>query len=252
MQPYQRANEEIKRRADRPINALKSIGSIAATGGATYGAGSLVKKASAFLSKYIPEDLAIKGLSKLDPRFGKFIEKALENEVPFEEVKEFIGEKLAGNKGQKKQEGKEKRNIIEQYDPELHTYIQEKIKSGESPIAAGEKAKGHRRFDEAIKKITKDHKRPWADILQEIYGMANQQQAQQQQQPQPEQQMAQPQQQARPHPNSAQGQQLARQQAQPMQQQAPQPQQGQPGQGQQIEHPNLLSIMNKISQKMGV
>lgn len=245
MQPYQKESEKSRRSGENVLNALKytagtAIGGGVASVGSKYSQ-EILGKIGAFLSPYLSEDLAIKGLTKVNKRVGDFAKKAVANGADFDEVREFIGEKITGNDGKKREEGKEKRNIIEQYDPELHAYIQEKVKSGESPIAAGEKAKGHRRFDQAIKKITKDHKRPWADILQEIYGIASQQS--QQQQPQQAQQPSQQQPQAQLQHKDLPIQQ--RMGSQPQQGQ-PAPQ-GQPGQGQQA----LMAILQKIQQARG-
>lgn len=193
MQPYQEASREIQRQGEAPITALKTAGAIA-------GSGLALKRVLPFLSKYIPQDFAIKGLSKVDPRFGAFINKALSEGEGIDEVKDFIKSKVAPEEEEdpeaaQAQNPKDQRNIIEQYDPELHTYLQQKIKAGESPIKAGTQALTHGRFKKAIDKLTKDHKAQWADILQSVYGadQGNPQQAQ------PPQQSA-PQQQAQPGP----------------------------------------------------
>ncbi len=199
MQPYQEASREIQRQGEAPITALKTAGAVA-------GSGLALKRVLPFLSKYIPQDFAIKGLSKVDPRFGTFINKALNEGADIDEVKDFIKSKVAPQEEEEEPEAaqgqnpKDARNIIEQYDPELHTYLRQKIKAGESPIKAGTQALTHGRFKRAIDKLTKDHKAQWADILQSVYGagQGNPQQAQ------PPQQTA-PQQQAQPGPQQNQG-----------------------------------------------
>jgi hypothetical protein len=185
MQPYQEAAEERKRQGQLPVNIAKgaaSLGTSFAGGVAGAAAAGIGGKILPFLSKYIPQDLAIKGMSKVEPRIGKFINKAMSEGYDFDEVKDFIGQKF--EESQEKTAAKDNRNIIEQYDPELHTYILQKMKKGKSHLEAGRKALGHGRFKRAIDKITKDHKQNWTSILESVYGkqMAPKEQPPQQQQ----------------------------------------------------------------------
>lgn len=172
MQPFQRASEEIRRQGEIPVTALKTAAS-------TIGGGIAVNKVLPFLNQYLPENLAIKGLTKVDPRFGKFIKRAMDNGYGYEELRNFIGEKT--EEGQSKP-SKETRNIIEQYSPELHQFIDQEIKKGRNVLQAGALAQNDKRFSKIIQKLSKDHKTPWSNILQSVYGEA--QQGQQQAQPQ--------------------------------------------------------------------
>ena len=193
MQPYQEAGQEAKRQSEMPYKTARTAGAIL---GSAAGIGLPVSRVLPFLSKYIPADLAIKGLSKIDPRFGKFIEKGLKEGYDFNEIKDFIEKKA--KQGSEKEPAKEGRNIIEQYSPELHQFIDQHVKVGKNPIQAGSIAQGMSQFQNIIRKLVKDHKAPWSNILESVYGgqgMAQQQQGQQQQQmQQPQQQMQQPQQ----------------------------------------------------------
>ncbi len=94
MQPYQEATEQTKKRSELPAKALKLAGQAAATVATGYYGGLAINKALPFLSKYIPESIAVAGLNKLDKRFGKFFKKAQEKGTPFEEAREFIKEKI--------------------------------------------------------------------------------------------------------------------------------------------------------------
>lgn len=173
MQPYQEASEEVQRQGDLPIKAAANIGGLIVGGIALKGAGRVLP----FLSKYIPSNLTIKGLEKVDPRYGKFIQKALKEGTPMDEIKDFIREKAESAMPKQKEKSKNG-NIIEQYDPELHSYILDKIKQGKSHLYAGTKALGHERFKKAIDKIVKDHKTSWSEILQSVYGGQGTQQSQ--------------------------------------------------------------------------
>lgn len=175
MQPYQEASEELRRQGQAPINALKKAASIGLSAGSVAlgaGIGGIsLNRVLPFLSKYIPQDLAIKGLSKIDPRFGTFINKALSAGKSIDEVKSFIKEKAVGNESQEKKENpKDQRNIIEQYSPELHQFLKGEVTKGRPAIEAGAIAQSQDKFKNVIKKLESDHKTNFSSILESIYG----------------------------------------------------------------------------------
>ncbi len=177
MQPYQEASQEIRRQGEFPIKAAATGASIA---GSAIGSGLALTRITPFLSKYIPQDLAIKGLSKIDPRFGKFISTTLANGKSFDEIKDFISEKT--NEGQ----AKENRSVIQQYSDELDAFIKDHISKGRQPLEAGAIAQLDPKFKKVISQIEKDHKTPFSAILESTYGSAQQpqqQNVQSQQQP---------------------------------------------------------------------
>jgi len=198
MQPYQQASEELRRRGEAP---LKAVGKIAEAGldiastGLKYGGGAaLFKRVLPLLSEYIPEELAKKGLNKINPGFGKFIDKAESEGSDFEEIKEFIKEK--GEKTLEKEKPKENRNIIEQYEPELNQFILDQIKQGQNPAAAAylakEAPKNKAKFSKIIQKLEKDHNIDFISLVESLFGEA---QSNQEQQPQNDPMQAQQQQQ---------------------------------------------------------
>lgn len=195
MQPYQEADESIKHQRGLPIRALKTAANVGAGAIATataYGGGKeIFKRAIPFLSKYIPQDLAIKGLSKVDPRLGKFIDVAMDAGNSFEEAKNFIQEKIEGSKEQSKEQPKEDRNVIQQYSPELHQFISDQISGGRNALQAGSIAQHDKRFMKIIDKLSKDHQVPWSNILESVYGSQGQAQSQDQPQAQAQQEVLQ-------------------------------------------------------------
>lgn len=219
MQPYQKESNAIRESGRTGADILKYAGSAAIGGGlasvASKSAQQLLTKIGSWLSPYIPEDMFLKGISKVDKRIGNFVSQAMENGADISEVRDFIGEKISkGQQGNK--------NIIQKYSPELHEFIDEQVKRGRSALQAGAAAQGMSKFSNVIKKLTKDHKVPWSNILESVYGGETAQS--EQQQPQQTQQMA-----------------------SQMQQPAQQTQQGQPGPGNQA----LMAILQKIQQAKG-
>ncbi len=173
MQPYQRAGEETRRQSEAPLRLAKTGLSVAGSVAGTAALGRVMP----LLNELIPQSLAIKGLSKIDPRFGKFINTVLDNGGSFDEAKEFIKGKAESSQ----QKAPDQRSIIEQYSPELNQYMKDKIQKGISPTQAAHLADVSGKFKEAINKMSKDHKTPFLSIVQSIFGGGQQAQAQPQQ-----------------------------------------------------------------------
>lgn len=169
MQPYQQATDEIRKQGEIPLRAIKSAASVAGGLAGASALGSGVSRVLPLLSQYLPEDLATKGLSKIDPRFGTFIDKAKSAGQSFDQIKEFIADK-AMNGDEKQPEGK---NIIQKYSDSLHQYLVEMINTGLSPREASIKVKkfvGPGKSMDAIKQIEKDYKTDFSDVVESIFG----------------------------------------------------------------------------------
>ena len=196
MQPYQKATQEVLRQRDVPNKALGLV----ASGAAAYAGGNIAAKILGsgitsrilpLLNKHIPEDLAMKGLKKVDPKLHDFANLAKEYGNSFDSIKEFIEEKVTSDDSKKSPSGK---NIIQKYSPELFQEITDLIQKGNSPIgAASSVVKKHMK---TIKQIQKDYKVDWLDLVESIFGKGDiagqgmQGQQQQMQQPQQGQQQA--------------------------------------------------------------
>lgn len=220
LRPDEEANlSEIERdeniRSTLKKGASTALGLAAGTTGLGVIGGGIASKIMPFLNQYIPTDLAMKGISKISPKLGDLLKKGQSMGLDLQEGLNFIKDKISGGE----ETAKENRNIIEQYDPELHIYLTENLKKGIPLIEAGKKALGHGRFKKSIEKMTKDHRSPWSAILQTVYGSMGVGKSQPEQQPQ------QPQQPITQNP----------------------PQQQQQGQGQAA----LMAILQKIQQSRG-
>lgn len=216
MEPYQRSAESIRSGEESYVSLLKNVGLTAiGTAGATLGSAAisrLIPAVGALINNYVPENLSKAGLSKIDPRFGKFIQGAIDEGYSYEDVRKFLGEKI-----EKSQPAKENKNIIEQYSPELHRFILEEIQKGRKPMEAGALAQNDKKFSSVIKKLSGDHKTNWSDILQSVYGRGE----------------------------MAQSGSIQEQSKAALQQEQQQPQQT--GQGQQA----LMGILQRINQRLG-
>jgi hypothetical protein len=171
----EQANQsEIERDKKFRGNIGKAVGTI----GTPAIAGPLASRILPFLNEYIPPALAVKGINKVSPKLGDFLNKGQEMGLNIEEGLNFIKQKLGG---QKSELTKENRNIIQQYSPELFQFIDEEIKGGRNSIeGAAAIAQNDKRFSNIIQKIIKDHKAPWSSIVESIFrGQGNPQENQQ-------------------------------------------------------------------------
>lgn len=216
---------EIERDGRFRSNLGKGVSAVAS---AAVGAASpaIASRVMPFLNQYIPATLAMKGISKVSPKLGAFLQRGQDMGLDLEEGLSFIKDNFSKSETKSKAD-LQGSNLIDQYDPELTTYLKEKIRKGMPLLEAGKKALGHDRFKKAVDKMTKEHKAPWESILEAVFGStANQQTSQQ-----PTQQIAQPQ--TQNLPQVAQQNQVAQQQA--------------PGAGQQA----LMSAIQKLQQIRG-
>jgi hypothetical protein len=205
MRPDEQANQA---QIDRDKRIRQNVGrgvKTAAEIGLTVASAYAIPAASArvlpWLNKYIPPELAMKGLKKVAPKVAGFLERGLSMGLDLEEGMNFVKDKIstknekespenAENPHKTGKNAKESRNIIEQYSPELHQFIDQEVKKGRPVIQAGALAQNDKRFTDIIKKLSKDHKTDWSSILESVYGGAQSPNASQQQQsPQQGQQM---------------------------------------------------------------
>lgn len=186
LQPFQEADLENARQGELPVNALKTVAGI----GASVAGGKAISKILPFLSNLIPQDLAIKGLSKVDPRMGRFINKAMGSGQTAEDVLSYIKNKLNPEE-QKQLPSPQQQNIIAQYDDQLHAFIEDQINQGRAPLEAGAIARSSGKFNKAITQMEKDHKANFSSIIESVYGQQEQQQQPMQQAQQMSQQQGQ-------------------------------------------------------------
>jgi len=160
----------------------KSVVSTAIVAGTGYAFPSIASKVAPFLNRYIPTELALKGINKVSPELGAFLKKGMEKGLDVKEGLNFIKDKI-----QSKSLNENKKNIIEQYSPELNQFILDQINKGKTPFAAGTLARtleSNNKFKNVIKKIEKDHKLDWPSIIESIYGnQSTASQSQNQEQP---------------------------------------------------------------------
>jgi len=208
MRPDEEANQaDIERDQRFRGNVGRALGTAA-----SIGIGGAASRVIPFLSNFIPTDLAMKGISKVNPKLGNFLQRGQSMGLDVKEGIQYIKDSISPN-----QSLKEEKNIIQKYSPELHEFIKEKIGGGIGLIAAATQANTDPKFRSVIEKMVKENKTSWPELVDLIYGTP------QKEQQQPNQQITLPEEASRS------------------------PQQGQAGPGQQA----LMGILSKINQKLG-
>jgi len=205
--------ERAKRRTGEIRSSLETASSIGATGLGLTAAKNLGSKIVPFLNEFITPDLALKGIKKVAPQVGKFLDQGLKQGLNLKDGLNFLKENFSK---QTENKAPDQRNILEQYSPELFSFVKDLVGKGQNPIVAALQATENKQFKNIIKKIESDHKTPFSSIIQSIFGGG---QEVQQKLPKQDQQVNQPQ----------------------------QPQQNQPGPGQQA----LMQELQRIRQLRG-
>lgn len=173
--------EKAKKRTNMVKEGLANTASLAAggLGLAAASAGSkMASKVLPFLNKYIPEELAMKGISKVSPKFGEFLKSGMSQGLTLSSGLEFLKENFMNEEKQNKQNKMSGENILSQYSPDLKSYIENKINEGYSPTKAALSAQGESKLKSAIEKIKKDHKLDknfgFFDFIESLYGSPKQ------------------------------------------------------------------------------
>ena len=224
--------DRAQRRDRRAGSALKTAGTAAlAVGLPAVGAASkLGSRILPLLNEYVPAELALKGINKISPRLGSFLNKGLQQGLDLQDGLDFIKDSYEGAQDKSKP-AKQSLNIIQKHSPELFDYIKTEMGKGRTAIEAGALAQMQDKFKKHIKKLTEEHKTPWSSLLESVFGQGNN----------PKQEAVKKYNQ---HKQSMQDQLMEQVQQSPAAQQQNQPQQGQ---GQAA----LMAILQKLQQSRG-
>jgi hypothetical protein len=148
-------NEERSRKLNKGIKTAVGIGTSLAGGG-------LASKIAPFLNTLIPEDLAMKGISKISPKIGHFLEKGKQLGLNVKEGFDYLKSQIKPKK--------DNFELISGYEPELTQFINDQIGKGINPKLAASSAKQDKKFTSIIKKIEKDTKKTFEELIEEMFG----------------------------------------------------------------------------------
>jgi hypothetical protein len=168
MRPDEQANQaEIERDERFRGNLKRGVGTAASIAG-----GAAASRVMPFLNGHVPVDLALKGLSKVSPQIADFLKRGQQAGLDIKEGMNYVKDLMKPDES-KQAPAPDKKNIVEQYSPELHQYIVNELKTGRPllQIAALAQLGGKKgSFKKAIEQMEKDHQAPWSSIAESIYG----------------------------------------------------------------------------------
>lgn len=181
MQPYQQAGDKLRKQSELPVDILKGAASLA-------GSGAIANKILPLLNQHVPVNLMQKGLSKINPKLGSFMEQAQDMGFGVDEIREFLQKKVQPPEPPKREEEKEHPNItqaknLETQYPHVIKALMGIIQQGQTPQAAAAILKTHSQFGKDVKKIEKETGKNFVDLILELLGPQNPLQQQGQQQP---------------------------------------------------------------------
>lgn len=107
---YADEKTEASRKSDQRLKS--GIGTAAALGGTAFGAG-IASRIMPFLSKYIPADLAMKGINKVAPQIGNYLKKGMEKGLNLQDGLNFIKENLGSTESENPKKDVEEDSIKE-------------------------------------------------------------------------------------------------------------------------------------------
>jgi hypothetical protein len=171
MQPYQQAGERIQQQADEPGRVARGIASAGTKIAGLAGGGALLRKALPFLNNLIPSSIAAKGLEKVDPRFGKFINSAINNGNTQDEAISFIKQKVqAGEEQDKSQAALQQKNLIEEHAPEVYEILKSKIGQGLKPLVAAFQLSKDSKHKKKIMSLQEKTGKNFSELVTSIFG----------------------------------------------------------------------------------
>lgn len=172
MRPDEKATQSIIERQKQSDKNLKSGVKTAVNVGLTAAGLAGVSKIAPFLSEFIPEDLAFKGIKKVSPKLGSILDAGMASGLTVKSGLDFLKENIS-KKPKAENQASSNKNILDQYSPELKQFIEDKINAGRSPLQAAVVAEENDQFKDIVKKIKEDHKLNknfgFFDLIKSIY-----------------------------------------------------------------------------------
>ena len=158
------------------------------------------------LNEFVPVELALKGINKINPQLGNILKYGMEKGLDVKEGLNFLKNNISSNKEteeQKRQQAlgefnkkikkdglrqelteqfedtygqqqTESLNIIAQYSPQLHQFLKDEIQKGRPLEEAGALAYLQNNFKKVISKLEQDYRSPFSKILESVFGKKQQ------------------------------------------------------------------------------
>ncbi len=195
LRPDEQVTESEIEKSKTRDSRTKSVLSTAANAATGIVGGSMALKVLPFLSEYIPLEIAKKGIDKIAPKIGKFLDHGISQGLSLQSGLDYLKSEFIPEEGKEKRKEK-KANEIGQVSQDLQDFIEQQVQAGKSPDHAAATAMIKPEFMEVTQQIEKQTGKPFPTSIRELYeGKAvNQGQSKAALQGQPDQMQGQPQQ----------------------------------------------------------
>lgn len=149
-------------------NVSKGVKTAIGIGTSLTGVG-LGARIAPFLSELIPADIALKGISKISPKIGNFLQKGMQAGLNVKDGLNFIKDKLE-SKDQPKSQPQQPQNIIEEHAPEVHEILKDRIGQGLKPLAVAYQVAKEGKFKKQIADLQKKTGKSFGDLVSSVFG----------------------------------------------------------------------------------
>lgn len=184
LRPDEQVAENEIEKAKKGDERIKSGLNLAASAATGIVGGQMALKVLPFLSEYIPLEVAKKGIDKIAPKIGKFLDNGVAHGLSLQSGLDFLKGEFIPEEGKKMKEEK-KKNEIGKVSQDLQDFIEQQVQSGKSPDYAAALAMFKPEFLDITRQIEKQTGKPFTASIRELYeGRAVNQQGQGQEQPQ--------------------------------------------------------------------
>lgn len=151
-------------------SSLKSGAKLAGNAALTASGVGLSARLLPLLSEHIPLDLAMKGINKISPKIGAFLEKGASMGLNVEEGLQFLKDKLTPAKEEIEKNNKPQNlNELGQFSPELQQFVEDQIQGGKSPDHAAALAMNEANLSDTVRGIEKKTKKKFTAFVRDIY-----------------------------------------------------------------------------------
>jgi hypothetical protein len=172
MTSYLRPDEEVTeneiRKSKERSNNVKSVLETAGSAATGIAGGQLAMKVLPFLNEYIPLEIAKKGIDKIVPKLGKFLDHGISQGLSLQSGLDYLKSEFLPEFGKEKK-AENRQNEIGQVSQELQDFIEQQVQAGKSPDHAAATAMIRPEFLEITSQIEKQTGKPFPTSIRELY-----------------------------------------------------------------------------------
>lgn len=143
----------------------------AAIGASALGSGKYLSNIFPFLNRYVPQDLALKGISKVSPKVGEFLKAGMSSGLTLDSGLDFLRNSVGSSGEDESAVDAMKDNPIWRFSKKLASFVEDAFKTGHTlDEVFGMATSPGNKFQKEIRHVEKSIGMPFRDLLRSIYG----------------------------------------------------------------------------------